>query len=119
MPKSLTFTAHDHDTSTLCGEMSRWTRPRMPSAPAGKSWAETVVITPEGGYRMGNPDAPIKIVEFASLTCSHCAEFAEAASASLRLRNVFNETHVRSTYGASQWILGDPRSVEASIHVAF
>lgn len=52
--------------------------------PAGKSWAETVVITPEGGYRMGNPDAPIKIVEFASLTCSHCAEFAEAASAELR-----------------------------------
>lgn len=46
-------------------------------------------------------------------------QFAEAASASLRLRNVFNETYVRSTYGASQWILGDPRSVEASIHVAF
>ena len=40
--------------------------------------------TPEGGYRMGNPDAPIKVVEFASLTCSHCAEFAEAASAELR-----------------------------------
>lgn len=46
-------------------------------------------------------------------------QFVEAASASLRLRNVFNETYVRSTYGASQWILGDPRSVEASIHVAF
>src|SRR3546814_17271828 len=25
---------------------------------------------------MGNPDASIKIVEFASLTCSHCAEFS-------------------------------------------
>jgi len=46
-------------------------------------------------------------------------QFVEAASASLRLRNVFNETYVRSTYGASQWVLGDPRAVEASIHLTF
>lgn len=46
-------------------------------------------------------------------------QFIEAASASLRLRNVFDETYVRATYGASQWVLGDPRAVEASIHVAF
>ena len=44
--------------------------------PAGKTWAETVVKTPEGGYRMGNPDAPIKLIEFGSMTCPHCAEFA-------------------------------------------
>lgn len=25
---------------------------------------------------MGNPDAPVKLVEYLSLTCSHCAEFA-------------------------------------------
>lgn len=54
------------------------------AAPAGKAWAETVVVTPEGGYRMGNPEAPIKLVEFGSLTCSHCAEFAHEASAELR-----------------------------------
>lgn len=46
-------------------------------------------------------------------------KFIEAASASLRLRNVFNETYVRATYGTSQWVLGDPRAVEASINVAF
>ncbi|WP_336971038.1 TonB-dependent siderophore receptor [Sphingobium aromaticiconvertens] len=46
-------------------------------------------------------------------------QFIEGASASLRLRNVFDETYVRATYGASQWVLGDPRAVEASIHVAF
>ncbi|CAN5284853.1 TonB-dependent receptor [soil metagenome] len=46
-------------------------------------------------------------------------QFIEAASASLRLRNVFDETYVRATYGTSQWVLGDPRAVEASIHVAF
>lgn len=52
--------------------------------PAGKAWADVVAITPEGGYRMGNPDAPIKLVEYGSLTCPHCAEFAERSSAQLR-----------------------------------
>lgn len=46
-------------------------------------------------------------------------QFVAAASASLRVRNLFDETYVRSTYGATQWVLGDPRTVEASIHVAF
>jgi protein-disulfide isomerase len=55
------------------------------AAPAAKSgaakpaaatdWTKTVVQTPEGGYRMGNPDAKVKLVEFASLTCSHCRDF--------------------------------------------
>nr|MCF8707352.1 DsbA family protein [Rhizorhapis sp. SPR117] len=47
------------------------------AAPAGTSWADMVKATPEGGFVMGNPDAPLKIVEFASLTCSHCADFSE------------------------------------------
>jgi protein-disulfide isomerase len=46
------------------------------AAPAGKSWSDVVAVTPEGGHVMGNPDAPIKIIEFASLTCPHCADFA-------------------------------------------
>lgn len=52
--------------------------------PAGKSWGEVVTVTADGGYRMGNPDAPIKLMEYGSLTCSHCAEFAHDASAELR-----------------------------------
>ncbi|MCW2404975.1 protein-disulfide isomerase [Sphingobium sp. B1D7B] len=47
------------------------------AAPAGTTWAQQVVATPEGGIRMGNPDAPIKIIEFASNTCPHCAHFSE------------------------------------------
>lgn len=54
------------------------------AAPAGKQWSEVVTVTELGGYQMGNPDAPLKLVEYASLTCSHCAEFAEKAGASLR-----------------------------------
>lgn len=45
--------------------------------PAGTSWADTVTITPEGGYMIGNPDAPIKLVEYASHTCGACANFAK------------------------------------------
>ncbi|MDZ4274558.1 MAG: thioredoxin domain-containing protein [Erythrobacter sp.] len=46
------------------------------AAPAGTNWADTVTVTPEGGYMIGNPDAPLKLVEFASHTCGHCATFA-------------------------------------------
>jgi protein-disulfide isomerase len=42
---------------------------------AAADWTKTVVQTPEGGFRMGNPDAKVKLVEFASLTCSHCRDF--------------------------------------------
>ncbi|UZW56996.1 TonB-dependent receptor [Sphingobium sp. JS3065] len=46
-------------------------------------------------------------------------QFVEGASAALRVRNIFNETYARATYGQTQWVLGDPRTVEATIHVAF
>ena len=52
-------------------------------APAGHSWSNTIAATADG-FVMGNPDAPIKLVEFASLTCSHCAQFAAAASAPMK-----------------------------------
>ena len=44
-------------------------------AVANVDWSQRVATTPEGGFRMGNPDAPVKLVEFLSLTCSHCATF--------------------------------------------
>lgn len=47
------------------------------TADTSENWVETVTKTEDGGFRMGNPDAPITIVEYASLTCSHCATFAE------------------------------------------
>jgi len=45
--------------------------------PAGQDWTQVVSQTPEGGFVMGNPSAPVKLVEYLSLTCPHCAEFAE------------------------------------------
>lgn len=67
------------DKSGLSGEPIAKVAP-----PAGKAWADEIAKTPEGGYRMGNPNAPIKLVEYASFTCSHCAEFSAQASAPLR-----------------------------------
>lgn len=58
------------------------------AAPQGKKWEEIVTVTPEGGYRIGNPDAKLKLVEYASLTCPHCAEFAKEGAAPLREKYV-------------------------------
>ncbi len=54
------------------------------AAPAGKVWSDVVSLTPNGGYLIGNPQAPIKLAEYAALSCSHCAEFSEKGSAALR-----------------------------------
>ena len=55
-------------------------------APAGQAWSEIAAVTPEGGIVAGNPDAPIKLVEYASHTCGHCAEFAEASAEPMRTK---------------------------------
>jgi protein-disulfide isomerase len=51
----------------------------LPAAVPGKDWTTVFAATPEGGFRMGNPEAKVKLVEFASLTCPHCREFHESA----------------------------------------
>jgi protein-disulfide isomerase len=51
--------------------------------PAGKAWTEVVEVTADGGYKMGNPNAPIKLMEYGALSCSHCAEFSETGSKEL------------------------------------
>ena len=60
-----------------------------PQKKAAVDWTRTVVATAEGGFRMGNPKAPVKLVEYGSLTCSHCRHFAESAMTPLK-------AHVRS-----------------------
>jgi protein-disulfide isomerase len=64
------------------------------AAPNG-DWTQTVTETADGGYLMGNPNAPVKLVEFASITCPHCGEFEEAGGETLR------NTYVRS--GQVSW----------------
>lgn len=45
-------------------------------APEGTEWADMVTVSDEGGFVLGNPDAPVKLVEYASHTCGACAAFA-------------------------------------------
>lgn len=45
-------------------------------------------------------------------------QFVEGASVAVRIRNIFDTTYARATYGSTQWVLGDPRMVEATLHVA-
>jgi protein-disulfide isomerase len=54
------------------------------AAPAGANWTETVNVSPEGGYVMGNPNAAIKLVEFGSRTCHVCAAFEEEGVPALK-----------------------------------
>jgi protein-disulfide isomerase len=52
-------------------------------AAAKHDWTTTVAATPQGGFRMGNPAAKVKLIEYGSLTCSHCREFDEMGVPSL------------------------------------
>jgi protein-disulfide isomerase len=53
-------------------------------APNGGKWTDVVAETAEGGYLMGNPNAAVKLVEYASYTCPHCEEFSEQATEPLK-----------------------------------
>ena len=52
-------------------------------APNNGDWSTIVTKTPEGGFLMGNPNAKVKLVEFGSMTCPHCAEFEEKGGKAL------------------------------------
>lgn len=49
------------------------------------NWMTKVAVTPSGGHVIGNPQAAIKLAEYVSYTCSHCAEFEKEASGELAL----------------------------------
>lgn len=58
----------------------------LAQAPAIKrNWNQAVVLTPQGTHILGNPAAKVKLTQFVSYTCPHCAHFEEEADAQLRL----------------------------------
>lgn len=54
-----------------------------PNKAGGANWSKTVVATPEGGWRIGNPDAKVRIVEFASFSCGACKAFHDSGKGPL------------------------------------
>jgi len=57
--------------------------PRRPvphkAAPAARDWTQVAAFTADDGVLLGNPAAKVKLVEYLSLTCSHCALFEQEA----------------------------------------
>ena len=56
--------------------------------PAPRDWVATVSVTASGSHLQGNPDADVKLAEYVSYTCPHCANFQKEASAPLQLSYV-------------------------------
>ena len=50
--------------------------PAKKPAAATHDWTKIVSATPEGGFRIGNPVAATRLIEYGSFTCSHCGHFA-------------------------------------------
>ncbi len=58
---------------------------RTLAAPRGPvNWVKTIAATPEGGVRMGNPNAAVKLIEYGSRFCPYCAHFHAESMATLR-----------------------------------
>lgn len=76
--------------------------PLAAPAAAPRPWTAVASVTPGGSFVIGNPKARVKLVEYVSYTCPHCAHFtAEAAptlnamvrsgSTSIELRNQIHD----------------------------
>jgi protein-disulfide isomerase len=61
---------------------------RRAAAPVARDWSRIASATPEGGFRIGNPAARVKLIEYGSLTCPHCAAFSRTGTPALVARYV-------------------------------
>ena len=59
----------------------------LAAAPA-RDWTTVATKTPAGAFVIGNPAARVKLVEYASMTCSHCAAFAADSAPVLKERMI-------------------------------
>lgn len=51
---------------------------------AAPDWQHHVVEAADGAYVVGNPNAKVKLVEYLSYTCPHCAAFSRESAGVLR-----------------------------------
>ena len=76
------------------------------AAPADADWTQTVTAT-ERGFIMGNPNAPVKLVEYASITCPHCGQFSTEGG-SEGIQNYVRSGRVSWEYRPYQIFQTDP-----------
>lgn len=81
------------------------------AAPNGGNWTEVVEATADGGFRMGNPNAPVKLIEYGSLTCGACANFAATGAPALE------NTYVKSGQVSFEFrnFVRDPADMAAAL----
>jgi protein-disulfide isomerase len=56
-----------------------------PASGPHPNWLTTVSVSPSGSHLIGNPSAPVKLVEYISYTCPHCAHFQKQSDVPMRL----------------------------------
>lgn len=49
-----------------------------------KPWTAVATPAPQGSYVIGNPKAKVKLIEYVSYTCPHCAHFARDSAPVLK-----------------------------------
>ncbi len=72
--------------------------PALGIAAPARDWRGTATMKPDGAYVVGNPAAKVKLTEWASYTCSHCAHFSVASDPVLKgqmIRNGSTSLEVR------------------------
>lgn len=60
-----------------------------PASLMAKPRIDTVTFVPSGAYVMGNPNAKVRLVEYLSFTCSHCAEYVAESAVPLKRDYLF------------------------------
>lgn len=84
-------------------------------AAAARDWRTTIAVTAEGNAVMGNPAAPLKLVEYVSYACSHCADFAAQSRA--RLEGDWVKTGLVSVERRSTVLENQPFALVAALVV--
>jgi protein-disulfide isomerase len=54
------------------------------AAPAARDWTKVTTQTASGSFVIGNPKAAVKLVEYLSYTCPHCAHFSQESAPVLK-----------------------------------
>lgn len=60
-------------------------KPAGSLTPAATNWNGAIAVTANGSHQLGNPNAPVKLTEYVSYTCSHCAHYQQESDPVLRL----------------------------------
>jgi len=60
----------------------------LASGQTNRNWPTVVAQTADGAHRIGNPEAKVRLVEYVSYTCPHCAEFTREADDRIKLAYV-------------------------------